>query len=363
MNRMRIILSGGGTGGHIFPAICIANELLSRDMNSEILFVGANNKMEMEIVPKYGFEILGLWISGFNRNNFLKNIFIPLKLLISFFQSLIIILRFKPHIVIGTGGYASGPITYVANLLNISTLIQEQNSYPGVTNKLLSKRVNKICVAYENLDQYFPKNKIVLTGNPVRSSVSVNSDSFERGIKFFGLEPNKKTLLIIGGSLGSGEINRAIYSILDYLKYINLQLIWQCGNLYYNEYKQKNISFDGKLCGFLDDIALAYSVSDFIISRAGAIAVSELSIVGKPVIFIPSPNVAEDHQLKNAKMVVQNGGALLVEEKNINDLKKTISELNSSSELRNKLSKNIKKTAFLNATHDIVDEIKKLIQS
>ncbi len=363
MSRTRIILSGGGTGGHIFPAISIANELVFRDKNSEILFVGANNRMEMKIVPKYGFEILGLWISGFNRQNILKNIFVPLKLLISIFQSLIIILRFKPNIVIGTGGYASGPIMYVANLLNISTLIQEQNSYPGITNKLLSKRVNKICVAYENLDKYFPKNKIVLTGNPVRSNVSQNSDSFEKGIKSFGLDPNKKTLLVIGGSLGSREINRAIYSILDYLKYINLQLIWQCGNLYYEDYKQKNISFDGELYDFLDDIALAYSVSDFIISRAGASSVSELSIVGKPVIFIPSPNVAEDHQLKNAKRVVQNEGALLVEEKNINDLKKRISELNSSSELRNKLSKNIKKTAFINATNDIVDEIKKLIKS
>ena len=361
MNRNRIILSGGGTGGHIYPAISIASELLFRDNNSEILFVGANNKMEMQIVPKYGFDILGLWISGFNRTNFLKNILVPLKLLISVFQSLIIIKKFKPNVVIGTGGYASGPIMYVANLLNIPTLIQEQNSYPGITNKLLSKRVNKICVSYENLEKYFPKNKIVITGNPVRSNISKYSDLFDKGIKSFDLNANKKTMLVIGGSLGSREINKAIYSIQDYLKYINLQVIWQCGKLYYEEYKQKDISSDIKLYDFLDDIALAYSVSDFIISRAGASSVSELSIVGKPVIFIPSPNVAEDHQLKNATAVVKNEGALLVEEKNINDLKKSISELNSSSELRNKLSKNIKKTAFTNATSDIVDEINKLI--
>ena len=362
MNRNRIILSGGGTGGHIYPAISIASELLFREKNSEILFVGANNKMEMQIVPKYGFDILGLWISGFNRTNFLKNVLVPLKLLISVFQSLIIIKKFKPNVVIGTGGYASGPIMYVANLLNIPTLIQEQNSYPGITNKLLSKRVNKICVSYENLEKYFPRNKIVITGNPVRSNISKYSDLFDKGIKSFDLNANKKTMLVIGGSLGSREINKAIYSIQDYLKYINLQVIWQCGNLYYEEYKQKDISSDIKLYNFLDDIALAYSVSDFIISRAGASSVSELSIVGKPVIFIPSPNVAENHQLKNAMAVVKNEGALLVEEKNINDLKKSISELNSSSELRNKLSKNIKKTAFTNATSDIVDEINKLIK-
>ena len=207
--------------------------------------------------------------------------------------------------------------------------------------------------AYENLEKYFPKNKIVLTGNPVRSNINNFSDLFDKGIESFDLNADKKTMLVIGGSLGSREINKAIYSIQDYLKYINLQVIWQCGKLYYDEYKQKEISTDVKLYDFLDDIALAYSVSDFIISRAGASSVSELSIVGKPVIFIPSPNVAEDHQLKNAMAVVKNEGALLVEEKNIDDLKKRISELNSSSELRNKLSKNIKKTAYTNATIDI----------
>ena len=361
METKRIILSGGGTGGHIYPAISIANEILFRDKNTEILFVGAKNKMEMTIVPKYGFSILGLWISGINRNNFLKNILVPVKLFISVFQSLLIIKRFSPNVVVGTGGYVSGPILYVANLLKIPTLIQEQNSYPGITNKLLSKKVNTICVAYNYLDEYFPKDKIKLTGNPVRSSIAENSDFFEKGMEYFGLNSNKKTMLVIGGSLGSREINKAIYTIQDYLKYINLQVIWQCGKLYFEEYKQKNIHSEIRLYDYLDKIDLAYSVSDFIISRAGASSVSELSIVGKPVIFIPSPNVAEDHQLKNAKSIAENEAALLVEEKNIDDLKKAISELNSSSDLRNKLSKNIKKSAFKNATKDIVDEIKKLM--
>ena len=300
MGRNRIILSGGGTGGHIYPAISIANELKSRDNNSEILFVGARDKMEMKIVPKYGFKILGLWISGFNRGKIFNNLLFPVKLLVSVFQSIILIKKFKPDVVVGTGGYASGPTLYIANLFNIPTLIQEQNSYPGITNKILSKRVNTICVAYRNLDKFFPKDKLVLTGNPVRSSISSNADYFDKGISHFKLDSNKKTLLVIGGSLGSREINKSIYSIIDYLKYLNLQVIWQCGKLYYDQYKSMVDSENIKLVDFLDEINLAFSVSDFIISRAGASSVSELSIIGKPVIFIPSPNVAEDHQLKNA---------------------------------------------------------------
>ena len=197
MNNKRIILSGGGTGGHIYPAISIANELLSRDKNSEILFVGAKDKMEMNIVPQYGFDILGLWISGFNRKNIFKNLIVPFKLLVSFFQSIIIIKKFNPHVVIGTGGYASGPTLYIANLFNIPTLIQEQNSYPGITNKILSKKVNTICVAYRNLDKFFPKNKLVITGNPVRSTISSNSDIYDEAINYFKLDTNKKTLLVL----------------------------------------------------------------------------------------------------------------------------------------------------------------------
>ena len=362
MDRKRIILSGGGTGGHIYPAISIANEIKSRDNNSEILFVGAKDKMEMNIVPKHGFQILGLWISGFIRKNIFKNLLVPFKLLVSIFQAIIIIKKFNPNVVVGTGGYASGPTLFVANLFKIPTLIQEQNSYPGITNKILSKKVKTICVAYKNLDKFFPKNKLVLTGNPVRSTISSNSDYFDESINYFKLDNNKKTLLVVGGSLGSREINKAIYSMIDYLEYLNLQVIWQCGKLYYDDYKSKVDSENIKLYDFIDQINLAFSVSDFIVSRAGASSVSELSIVGKPVIFIPSPNVAEDHQLKNAEAIVNNEAAILVEEKNLKeDLKKKISMLNSSSELRNKLSKNIKKLAFVNATNDIVDEIKKIM--
>ena len=362
MDRKRIILSGGGTGGHIYPAISIANEIKNRDNNSEILFVGAKDKMEMNIVPIHGFKILGLWISGFNRKNIFKNLLVPFKLLVSIFQAIIIIKKFNPNVVVGTGGYASGPTLFVANLFKIPTLIQEQNSYPGITNKILSKKVKTICVAYKNLEKFFPKNKLVLTGNPVRSTISSNSDYFDESINYFKLDNNKKTLLVVGGSLGSREINKAIYSMIDYLEYLNLQVIWQCGKLYYDDYKSKVDSENIKLYDFIDQINLAFSVSDFIVSRAGASSVSELSIVGKPVIFIPSPNVAEDHQLKNAEAIVNNEAAILVEEKNLKeDLKKMISLLNSSSELRNKLSKNIKKLAFVNATNDIVNEIKKIM--
>tara|TARA_B100001059_G_scaffold44953_1_gene37477 strand:- start:64 stop:1155 length:1092 start_codon:yes stop_codon:yes gene_type:complete len=362
MDRKRIILSGGGTGGHIYPAISIANEIKNRDNNSEILFVGAKDKMEMNIVPIHGFKILGLWISGFNRKNIFKNLLVPFKLLVSTFQAIIIIKKFNPNVVVGTGGYASGPTLFVANLFKIPTLIQEQNSYPGITNKILSKKVKTICVAYKNLEKFFPKNKLVLTGNPVRSTISSNSDYFDESINYFKLDNNKKTLLVVGGSLGSREINKAVYSMVDYLEYLNLQVIWQCGKLYYDDYKSKVDSENIKLYDFIDQINLAFSVSDFIVSRAGASSVSELSIVGKPVIFIPSPNVAENHQLKNAEAIVNNEAAILVEEKNLKeDLKKEISMLNSSSELRNKLSKNIKKLAFVNATNEIVDEIKKIM--
>ncbi len=362
MDRKRIILSGGGTGGHIYPAISIANEIKNRDNNSEILFVGAKDKMEMNIVPIHGFKILGLWISGFNRKNIFKNLLVPFKLLVSTFQAIIIIKKFNPNVVVGTGGYASGPTLFVANLFKIPTLIQEQNSYPGITNKILSKKVKTICVAYKNLEKFFPKNKLVLTGNPVRSTISSNSDYFDESINYFKLDNNKKTLLVVGGSLGSREINKAVYSMVDYFEYLNLQVIWQCGKLYYDDYKSKVDSENIKLYDFIDQINLAFSVSDFIVSRAGASSVSELSVVGKPVIFIPSPNVAENHQLKNAEAIVNNEAAILVEEKNLKeDLKKKISILNSSSELRNKLSKNIKKLAFVNATNDIVDEIKKIM--
>ena len=367
MIKSRILISGGGTGGHIYPAISIAEKLIEANKNFEILFVGARNKMEMRIIPKYGYKILGLWISGLNRNflnlnSIINNVLLPFKLLISIFQSILIILKFKPNIVIGTGGYASAPVLFSANLLQIKTVIQEQNSYPGITNKILSSKASKVFVAYENMEKFFPKQKIIFSGNPVRPNIHSKKDGFEKALKYFGLNSNCKTLFVIGGSLGSKEINKSIFSILDYLDFLNLQVIWQCGKIYYDDYKSKVNNVNIKLFDFIHKIDLAYQAADFIISRSGASVISELSIVGKPVIFIPSPNVAENHQLKNAQAITEKQAAILIQEKDLKtSLKKQINNLNSSSDLRNKLSKNIKKLAKVNATTLITDEIKNIL--
>ena len=362
MRQFKFIISGGGTGGHIYPAISISNELKLRYPNSKIVFVGARDRMEMQIVPKHGFEIIGLWISGFTRSLSLKNFIFPIKLLASLLRSLFIIKNNKPDVVIGTGGFASGPILYSASLFGIPTLIQEQNSYPGITNKILAKRASKICVAYDNLDRFFDKNKLILTGNPVRSDLqNLAIDSVGAALKF-GLEENKKTLLIIGGSNGSREINKLIFNNLNLFESLNIQLLWQCGKIYYEHYKKLNNNKNIKVYDFIDKMNLAYEVADIIISRAGASSISELCIVGKPVIFLPSPNVAEDHQSKNALSLVNNKAALMIEEKNMNkDFKNSFSELINDRELQNELSRNIKKQAKINATRDIVNEIEKLL--
>ena len=362
MRQFKFIISGGGTGGHIYPAISISNELKLRYPNSKIVFVGARDRMEMQIVPKHGFEIIGLWISGFTRSLSLKNFIFPIKLLTSLLRSLFIIKYNKPDVVIGTGGFASGPILYIASLFGIPTLIQEQNSYPGITNKILAKRASKICVAYDNLDRFFDKNKLILTGNPVRSDLqNLAIDSVGAALKF-GLEENKKTLLIIGGSNGSREINKLIFNNLNLFESLNIQLLWQCGKIYFEQYKKLNNNKNIKVYDFIDKMNLAYEVADIIISRAGASSISELCIVGKPVIFLPSPNVAEDHQSKNALSLVNNKAALMIEEKNMNkDFKNSFSELINDRELQNELSRNIKKQAKINATRDIVNEIEKLL--
>ena len=362
MRQFKFIISGGGTGGHIYPAISISNELKLRYPNSKIVFVGARDRMEMQIVPKHGFEIIGLWISGFTRSLSLKNFIFPIKLLASLLRSLFIIKNNKPDVVIGTGGFASGPILYIASLFGIPTLIQEQNSYPGITNKILAKRASKICVAYDNLDRFFDKNKLILTGNPVRSDLqNLAIDSVGAALNF-GLEENKKTLLIIGGSNGSREINKLIFNNLNLFESLNIQLLWQCGKIYFEQYKNLNNNKNIKVYDFIDKMNLAYEVADIIISRAGASSISELCIVGKPVIFLPSPNVAEDHQSKNALSLVNNKAALMIEEKNMNkDFKNSFSELINDKELQNELSRNIKKQAKINATRDIVNEIEKLL--
>jgi len=363
MRRNKFIISGGGTGGHIFPAISIADELRFRFSQSDILFVGARDRMEMIKVPAHGYKIKGLWISGFKRKLSLGNLLFPFKVVYSLFHSLIIISKFKPEVVIGTGGFASGPILFIASLFKIPTLIQEQNSYPGITNRILSKRVNKICVSYADLDKYFPASKIKLTGNPIRNTICNTNENYDKGIKFYDLDISRKTLLIIGGSQGSCEINKYVYSCIDFFNYLNIQVIWQCGKIYYNQYQELMTSDNIKLYSFLERIDLAFSVSDYIVSRAGAGSISELCVVGKPVIFIPSPNVAEDHQTKNAKSLVDKDAAILIQEEDLETrFKKMIMELNSSRDLQNKLSKNIKSLAFENATRDIADEIEKLIK-
>lgn len=361
MKKPRFIISGGGTGGHIYPAVAIANELKSRFPEAEFLFVGAKDKMEMQKVPQAGYAIKGLWISGIQRKLTLDNAMFPFKLLSSMWNSLRIIKSFKPDVVIGTGGFASGAVLKVASMLNIPTVIQEQNSYPGITNKLLAKKANKICVAYENLERFFPKDKMILTGNPVRQDL-INEANKSEAIAYFKLDANKKTLLVLGGSLGARRINQLIEKELDFLLSQNIQIIWQCGKLYLNDYSKYNEKENVQVVAFIDRMDLVYAAADVVISRSGASSVSELCIVGKPTIFIPSPNVSEDHQTKNAKAISDKNGAILIRESELETQFETVfSDLISSESKQAELSQNIKKLAKPNATKDIVEEIVKLI--
>ena len=364
MKKYKFILSGGGTGGHIYPAVAIANELKLRFPDCEILFVGAQDKMEMQKVPQAGYNIEGLWIAGIQRKITLQNMMFPLKLVSSLWKSRKIIKKFKPDVVIGTGGFASGPLLQVANSNNIPTVIQEQNSYPGITNKILSKKANAICVAYENLERFFPKDKIVFTGNPVRQDLLEIESKRVEGILYFNLDATKKTVLILGGSLGARKVNQLIEKELDFLLASGVQVFWQCGKLYYEEYKHFNDKENVQVVAFIDRMDLIYAAADFVISRAGASSVSELCLVGKPTIFIPSPNVAEDHQTKNAKAIVDKNGAILLKENELDDqFETTFSDLISNENLQLELSQNIKKLAKPNATKDIVEEIIKLVES
>jgi len=364
MSNYKFILSGGGTGGHIYPAVAIADELKLRYPDAEFLFVGASDRMEMDKVPQAGYKIEGLWISGIQRKLTLKNLAFPFKLLISLLRSKKIVKTFKPDVVIGTGGFASGPLLQVAISRKIPSLIQEQNSYPGITNKLLSKKVNTICVAYEGLEKFFPKEKIRLTGNPIRKDLLEVKSKQVEGKDVFKLIHSKHTLLVLGGSLGARRVNQLIEANLDTFKALNVQVIWQCGKLYYQQYKLYNELDNVQVHAFLNNMDMAYAAADIIISRAGAISVSELCIVGKPVIFIPSPNVAEDHQTKNAKAVADKNAAILIREKDLeSDFKNQFTELISNEEKRKELSKNIEALALINATNDIVNEIEKLLKN
>ena len=361
MTNYKFILSGGGTGGHIYPAIAIANELRTQFPDAEFLFVGAQDKMEMQKVPQAGYEIKGLWIAGLQRKLTLQNLMFPLKLATSLLESRRIIKQFKPNVVIGTGGFASGPLLQAAGGAGIPTVIQEQNSFPGITNKLLSKRANAICVAYGNLERFFPKGKIVFTGNPVRQDLIDIESKRDEAITFYGLDPGKKTLLVLGGSLGARRINQLIEKELQNMLSQDVQVIWQCGKLYFEDYKKYNQQ-NVRVIDFIERMDFVYAAADVIISRAGASSVSELCIVGKPVIFIPSPNVAEDHQTKNAQAIVDVKGAILLKESELDSQFSIVFEaLLKDHGKQKQLSDNIKKLAMPNATKVIVEEIKKLL--
>ena len=357
-----MILSGGGTGGHIYPAIAIANELRRRHPQMELLFVGAKDKMEMEKVPQAGYEIRGLWISGLQRKLTLRNVMFPLKLIHSLLKARKIVNQFKPHVAIGTGGFASGPLLRVASQKGIPCVLQEQNSYAGITNKLLAAKAQKICVAYDGMERYFPKEKIIKTGNPVRADLVHKRIEKEEGVKEFGLQSNIPVLLVLGGSLGSRRINQLIESKLRYFQGLEIQVLWQCGKLYQDEYRKYDAE-GVKVVPFINEMNKALAAADIIISRAGASSVSELCIVGKPVVFIPSPNVAEDHQTKNAMALVEKNAALMLKESDLDGkFEMVFQELIESKEKQEVLSKNISSLALPDATKHIVDEIEKLLK-
>lgn len=361
MKPFRVILSGGGTGGHIFPALAIADALKRESASTKILFVGASDRMEMTRVPDAGYPIKGLWISGIKRNLSFQNLLFPFKLVASLCRSYLILKKFKPQVVIGTGGFASGPLLYMATRLNIPSLIQEQNALPGITNRVLGKYVHRVCVAHQQAEKFFSKNKMVLTGNPLRAELTQSLLDSKNARKLLGLEPNKVTLLVVGGSLGARRINDLLAEQAERITSQNVQILWQCGKLYeieFSRYEKKNIH----VRAFLDDMSTAYAAADLIISRAGALAVSELCQVGKAVLFIPSPNVAENHQFKNAIAVAEKGAAIVIEEKELDkNFEKEIDELLTNMTLRSTLGGNIKKLAKSNATASIVEQVKALV--
>ncbi|TCK83525.1 undecaprenyldiphospho-muramoylpentapeptide beta-N-acetylglucosaminyltransferase [Albibacterium bauzanense] len=362
----RIVISGGGTGGHIFPAVSIARALQRIAPDTEILFVGAQGRMEMEKVPASGFKIIGLDIQGFNRKSLLKNWNLPFKLLGSLRKANKILSDFKPHVAVGVGGYASGPLLYAAGNQNIPYIIQEQNSYAGITNKKLSKKANKICVAFENMDKFFPANKILLTGNPIRrESVDIQGKR-EEALEFFNLSAKRKTILLTGGSLGSLTLNNSAFGAINKIIDRDLQLIWQCGSYYYELFKNKLLQGSEdqiKLFPFLQRMDLAYAAADVIISRAGAGTIAELCVVGKPVVLVPSPNVAEDHQTINARALADKDAAVVVTDDNAQEfLIDVVIELLNNEVHCTDLALNIMRMAIYNADEVIADEVLKLAE-
>ena len=362
----RLIVSGGGTGGHIFPAIAIADAFKRRHPDAEILFVGAKGRMEMERVPQAGYPIEGLWISGFKRELTLDNLSFPFKLISSLYKAKQILKRFQPDIVVGVGGFASGPTMRKATELGIPVVIQEQNSFPGVTNKIVAPKAAKICVAYENMDRWFPSDKIVLTGNPLRNNVVSIEGKHDEGARFFGLDPEKPVILLVGGSQGALGINKGISAKLAMFKDTDCQLIWQTGKHYIDQAQQeiKELGLEKKVkpVVFIDRMDLAYASADVVISRAGAMSISELSLVGKAVVFVPLPTAAEDHQTKNAQSLVDKDAAILVKNDETSEkLLPTVFELLNNKERIKTMQDNIAKFARPNAAEDIVNELDKLL--
>ena len=360
----RVVISGGGTGGHIFPAIAIADEIKRRNPQVDILFVGAEGKMEMERVPKAGYAIEGLPIVGLQRKLTFSNFLLPFKLFNSLLKARRIIKRFDPQLVIGVGGYASGPTLKIAQILGIPTVIQEQNSFPGKTNILLSKKASLICTAYANLEQFFSKEKIRLTGNPVRQALSNIKTSKEDALNVFGLSSLQRTVLVIGGSLGAKTLNEAMLKNLEQISNGQLQFIWQCGKGYIDQINQSlsKVPKQIKLMPFISQMDAAYAAADIVVSRAGALSVSELCLVGKPVILVPSPNVSEDHQTKNAMALVSSAAAVLIRDADAcEDLVPALYALVENEEKKMELSRNIKSLAKPNATEDIVDACETLL--
>jgi len=358
---IRVIISGGGTGGHIFPAVAIANALKRMNAETEILFVGANGRMEMEKVPAAGYKIIGLDIQGFQRNAPLKNIFLPFKVLKSVIRARSIIKDFQPNVAVGVGGYASGPLLYAASQLKIPYLIQEQNSYAGITNKILGKDAELICVAFNGMEKFFPAEKIKITGNPIRKEVvDIENKRFEAS-ELLGISPHKKTILLTGGSLGSGTLNKSMISGLDKLLAADVQLIWQTGKYYYQSITEQMKGREHpniQVLEFLHRMDLAYAAADLVISRAGAGTIAELCVVKKPVILVPSPNVAEDHQTKNALALVENDAAIMLRdamaESELMDIALLLIENKAKCQ---SLSKNIGKMALIDADEAIAREV------
>ncbi|MEN8121113.1 MAG: undecaprenyldiphospho-muramoylpentapeptide beta-N-acetylglucosaminyltransferase [Bacteroidota bacterium] len=365
MKTKKIIISGGGTGGHVFPAIAIANALKEKDPSVEILFVGANGKIEMEKVPEAGYQIKGLPVRGFLRKLSLKNFVVVFNLLKSLFISYKIIKTFKPDIVVGVGGFASGPVVYIASLFGVPALLQEQNSYAGITNKLLAKRAKKICVAYDNMHRYFPESKIIKTGNPVRQTLFNNKFEKELAINYFGLDKGKKTILILGGSGGARSINEAVINKLKELKVSDIQVVWQTGKFYNKTSNEAATKMEMKNC-FVKDFIIrmdyAYRAADIVISRAGAATISELCLLGIPAVLVPSPNVAEDHQTKNAMALVEKNAAILIRDKEAkeNMIEEALNLIHNADKLK-ELGQNCSKLGIENSDKIIAEEILNIV--